>query len=64
LARDFAIRLFIAVAYSIFKRKEAAYKAKEMAYKKDKGQANFNNEFKKVVLISSLEDVVIRDLGL
>jgi hypothetical protein len=64
LARDFAIRLSIAVAYSIFKRKEAAYKAKEMAYKKGKGQANFDDKFKKIVLINSLKDVVIRDPGL
>jgi flagellar basal body rod protein FlgC len=64
LARDFAIRLFIAITYSIFKRKKAAYRAKEIAYKKGKEQANFNNEFKEVVLINSLKDVVIRDLGL
>jgi hypothetical protein len=36
LARDFAARLSIAVTYSIFKRKEAAYRAKEIAYKKGK----------------------------
>jgi hypothetical protein len=64
LARDFAARLSIAIACSIFKRKEAAYRAKEMAYKKGKGRTNFNNEFKEVVLINSLKDVVIRDLGL
>jgi flagellar basal body rod protein FlgC len=64
LARNFVTRLFIAVAYSIFKRKEAAYRAKEIAYKKNKEQANFNNKFKEIILINSLEDVVIRDLGL
>jgi hypothetical protein len=64
LTRDFAAKLFIAIAYSIFKRKEAAYRAKEMAYKKGKGWANFDNKFKEVVLINSLEDVVIRNLGL
>jgi hypothetical protein len=36
LAGDFAARLSIAIIYSIFKRKEAAYKAKEIAYKKGK----------------------------
>jgi hypothetical protein len=64
LARDFAIRLSIAVAYSIFKRKKATYKVKKIAYKKGKEQADFNNKFKEVILISSLEDVVIRDPGL
>jgi hypothetical protein len=35
-----------------------------MAYKKGKERANFNNKFKEVILISSLKDIVIRDLGL
>jgi hypothetical protein len=56
--------LSITVACSIFKRKKATYRAKEIAYKKGKGRANFNNEFKEVILISGLEDVVARDLGL
>jgi hypothetical protein len=56
--------LFIAIAYFIFKRKKAAYRAKEMAYKKGKEQANFNNKFKEIVLINSLKDVVIRNPGL
>jgi flagellar basal body rod protein FlgC len=64
LARDFAARLSIAVTCSIFKRKEAAYRAKEIAYKKGKEQADFNNKFKEVVLISSLKDIVIRNPGL
>jgi flagellar basal body rod protein FlgC len=64
LAGDFTTRLSIAVACSIFKRKEAAYRAKEIAYKKGKERANFNNKFKEVILINSLEDVIIRDLGL
>jgi hypothetical protein len=35
-----------------------------MAYKKGKGQADFNNEFKEVILINSLKDVVVKDPGL
>jgi hypothetical protein len=35
-----------------------------MARKKGKEQADFNNKFKEVILINSLEDIVIRDLGL
>jgi hypothetical protein len=64
LAGDFAAGLSIAVARSIFKRKKAACRAKEMACKKGKGRANFNDEFEEVVLIGGLEDVVARDLGL
>jgi hypothetical protein len=56
--------LSIAVAHSTFKRKEAAYRAEEMAREKGKGRADFDNEFEEVVLISGLEDVVVRDLGL
>jgi hypothetical protein len=64
LARDFAARLSITIAYSIFKRKKATYRAKKMAYKKGKEQANFNNKFKEIVLINSLEDIVTRNPGL
>jgi hypothetical protein len=64
LARDFAAGLSIAVAYSVFKRKEAACRAKEMACEKGKGRADFDDEFEEVVLIGGLEDVVVRNLGL
>jgi hypothetical protein len=37
LAKDFITKLSIAIAYSIFKKKKATYKAKEIAYKKGKG---------------------------
>jgi hypothetical protein len=56
--------LTVAVACSSIKRKEAARRAKEMSREKGKGRADFDDEFKNIVLIRGLEDVVAKRLGL